>query len=52
MNFKIIGSRPYMRIDEEMTFIDKNIADTAFKKYKKEIIDLYMKEQGFLMVLE
>lgn len=48
MNFKIIGNRPYMRSDEEMSFIDKNIADISFKKYKKEIIDSYMKEQGFL----
>lgn len=55
MNFKIIGNRAYIRSDEEMAFIDKNRADSAFKKYKKEIIDSYMKEQGFKkndMVLE
>lgn len=48
MNFKIIGNRAYIRSDEEMAFIDKNRADSAFKKYKKEIIDSHMKEQGFL----
>ena len=48
MKFEIIGNRPHIRSDEEMAMIDKKTADEVFKKYKKDIIDLYMKSQGFL----
>lgn len=48
MQFEIIGNRPHLRLDEEIAMIDKKAADEAFRKYKKEIIDLYMKSNGFL----
>ncbi len=48
MNFKIVGNRPHIRTHEELTVIDKNVADNSFKKYKKELIDCYLKNQGFV----
>jgi hypothetical protein len=46
-DFRLIGNRGCLRTDEEMRSINKNIADNAFKRYKKEIMDSYMKTQGF-----
>ena len=48
MHFKLVGNRPHIRLDEELALVDKQSADSAFKKYKREIIDPYMKVQGFL----
>lgn len=48
MAFKIVGNRLHIRTDEEMSKVDKRAADAAFKKYQKEFITPYMKEQGFL----
>lgn len=48
MTFKIVGNRLHIRTDEEMSKVDKRAADAAFKKYQKEFITPYMKEQGFL----
>lgn len=50
MNFKIVGNRPHIRLDEELVSLDKKAADAAFKRYKKEIIDPYMNAQGFLNI--
>lgn len=47
-NFKLIGSGRTLRSDEEMLLIDKEAADNAFKKYKKEILDLFLIQCGFL----
>ena len=45
--FTFVGNRPYLRLDEEMAQIDKEEADRAFQKYKKEIIDQLLLRQGF-----
>ena len=36
-----------MRSDDEMLSVDKLEADSAFKKYNKDILWKYLKEQGF-----
>ncbi len=39
--FAFVGTRRHIRLDDEMALINKEEADNAFKKYKKEIIDSY-----------
>lgn len=46
-DFTFVGNRPHLRLDEEMALIHKELADTAFKKYKKEILDRLLLENGF-----
>lgn len=45
--FVFVGNRPYLRMDEEMVLINKEEADHAFKKCKKEIIDPLLLSNGF-----
>ena len=35
------------RDDKEMLWLNGELADNAFKKYKKEILDVFMAQQGF-----
>jgi len=46
--FKLRGNRSFLRTDYEISSIDKNEADRAFKLYKKEYIDTLLKSRGFL----
>lgn len=48
MEFKLGGNRLSMRLEEELEEIDKKEAEFAFKKYKKEILDSFLKEKAFL----
>ena len=45
--FAFVGTRRHIRLDDEMALIDKVEADNAFKKYKKEIIDELLLNNGF-----
>lgn len=47
-NFKLTGNRSFLRTDYEISSIDKNEADGAFKLYKKQYIDTLLKSKGFL----
>lgn len=47
-DFKLIGNGQTIRSDEEMLLVDKEVADNAFKKYKKDILDLFLAQNGFL----
>ena len=47
MAFRLVGDRSLTRSVDEMLIVDKKEADAAFKKYQKEIIEPFMKEQGF-----
>lgn len=44
----LFGSGEHIRRQEEMAQIDVEEADTAFKLYKKELLDTFMKNQGFV----
>lgn len=46
--FKIKGNRPHIRSEKEMLSVDKQVADEAFKKYKKDIVDSYLLSKGFI----
>ena len=48
MNFKIVGNRSHIRLDEELASVDKQVADAAFRIHKKEIVDPYMSARRFL----
>ena len=43
MNFKIVGNRSHIRLDEELASVDKQVADAAFRIHKKEIVDPYVR---------
>lgn len=45
--FEFYGGGRHLKSDDEMRNIDVVAADAAFKKYKKEILDVYLKSQGF-----
>lgn len=45
--FILQGNRTCIRTDAEMLSVNITIADSAFKKYSKEILGKYLKEQGF-----
>lgn len=45
--FVFVGNRPHIRLDAELAQINKEEADQAFKKYKKEMIDPLLLGQGF-----
>lgn len=45
--FQFYGDGKHLKSDEEMKSIDGVAADTAFKKCKKEILDVYLKSKGF-----
>ncbi len=42
--FQYYGSVKHLKSDAEMEAMNPQEADEAFKKYKKEILDVYMKE--------
>lgn len=46
--FKLRGSRSFLRTDDEMSSIDKAEADRAFKVSKKQYLDSLLKAKGFL----
>ena len=46
--FQLSGNRSFLRTDYEISSIDKNEADSAFKLYKKQYIDTLLKSKGFL----
>ena len=46
--FKLRGSRSFLRKDNEMSSIDKSEADRAFKSCKKQYLDSLLKAKGFL----
>lgn len=46
--FKLRGNRSFLRMDYEISSIDMNEADSAFKLYKKKFIDSLLKSKGFL----
>ena len=37
--FLFIGNRQHLRTEEELLCVNKEEADLAFKRYKKEIVD-------------
>lgn len=45
--FIFVGNRPHIRLDEEMAQVNREEADQAFMKYKKEMIDPLLLEEGF-----
>ncbi|MBR1401203.1 MAG: DUF4304 domain-containing protein [Prevotella sp.] len=45
--FKLRGNRSFLRTDYEISSIDKDEADNAFKLYKKQYIDTLLKSKGF-----
>lgn len=45
--FVFVGNRPHIRLDEEMSQINKEEADNAFKKCKREILDKVLTDNGF-----
>lgn len=45
--FEINGSRPHIRLDEELAAMDKAEADAAFKENKKFLLDEYLILKGF-----
>lgn len=45
--FEFVGNRPHLRTDEEMLLVNKEVADQAFKKYKKKILDERLLDRGF-----
>lgn len=46
--FKLKGNRAHIRSEKEMLLVDKQVADEAFKKYKKDILDSYLMSKGFV----
>ena len=46
--FKLKGNRTHIRSEKEMLLVDKQVADEAFKKYKKDILDSYLISKGFI----
>ena len=45
--FCFTGNRIHIRTEEELLLIDREEADSAFKRYKKEIIDSFLLSNGF-----
>ncbi len=46
-DFCFVGNRPHLRTEEEMSLVNKEEADLAYKRYKKEIIDDLLLSNGF-----
>lgn len=46
-DFCFVGNRPHLRTEEEMSLVNKDEADIAFKRYKKEMIDDLLLSNGF-----
>ena len=47
-DFQLVGNGRWMKNDEEMLAFNKEEADQAFKVCKREILDVYLKENGFI----
>ena len=45
--FKFVGNGKVFRDDKDMLLLNRELADNAFKKYKKEILDVFMTQKGF-----
>lgn len=45
--FHFIGNRQHLRTEEELLSVNKEEADLAFKRYKKEILDDLLLSNGF-----
>lgn len=45
--FCFVGNRPHLRTEDEMSLVNKEEADLAFKRYKKQIIDDLLLGNGF-----
>lgn len=45
--FTFAGNRPHIRTEDELSNIDKEEADNAYKQYKKEIMDTLLLSHGF-----
>lgn len=45
--FCFSGNRQHIRTDSEMLLVDKEEADVAFKKCKKDIMDRFLLDNGF-----
>jgi len=45
--FCFIGTRQHLRTEEEMSHVNKEEADLAFRRYKKEIVDDLLLGKGF-----
>lgn len=45
--FLFVGNRQHIRTEEELLCVDKEEADLAFKRYKKEIVDDLLLNNGF-----
>ena len=45
--FKMKGVRSFLRTDDEMSLIDRDGADSAFKSCKKQYLDSLLKAKGF-----
>ena len=46
--FVLVGNGKVFRDEKDMMLLDREQADNAFKKYKKEVLDVIMAEHGFL----
>lgn len=46
-DFCFVGNRPHLRTEEEISLVNKQEADLAFKRYKKEMIDDLLLGNGF-----
>ena len=44
--FEFRGNRSFLRMDYEISSIDKDEADHAFKLYKKQYLDTLLKSKG------
>lgn len=40
--FTLQGNRSHIRLEQELSVIDKHEADSAFEKYSKEILGNYL----------
>lgn len=47
MGFELVGVRPCFRTGDECAVLDKKAADAAFRRYKRERLDPFLKAQGF-----
>lgn len=45
--FTFVGNRPHIRTETELSNINKEEADKAYKQYKKEIMDTLLLSHGF-----
>lgn len=45
--FTLKGNRSHIRLEQELSVIDKREADSAFEKYSKEILGTYLERKRF-----